>query len=752
MVFSTKNLPVNGLSFIKILLFSVLFISLPVSAQRKKDTVRSTQEEKNLKEIVFQRSSRGIGKNTDISSVNINRKDAQQVTSVSGGIEAILKTLPSVNSNTELSSQYMVRGGNYDENLVYINDVEVYRPFLIRNSVQEGLSIINPDLVSIVNFSAGGFEARYGDKMSSALNIYYREPQKLEVSGEASLIGGRLTGGYATENNKLSAILSARYRNTNLLLKTFNEDSDFNPIYLDAQTYINYHPSEKLSLSFLGIASENQFNMVPKSKQIDFGSLQNPYRLTVAYNGTEKDRYRNYMGTLSAVYRPKDNIRIIWDNFYYQNREREYYSIASAYQLQAQDPITGQPNTTYEIGGQIEHARNDVLVKTYGAQVRSRYDLNPNTSLEAGVKYEKENLQDLTNEWRLIDSAGYSVPRANTIPGSLDVSNLDLNYLISGKNSLDATRISGYIQASHNLLWNTNKVHINAGVRISNWSFNNETLVSPRVQFALKPDWKSDILFRLSGGVYYQAPFYKEIKTLQGDLSNQIKAQRSYQAILGSDYEFEFDDRPFKLTAELYYKKMDRLIPYFMDNVRLRYSGKNNATGYAYGIDTRLFGEFVPGIDSWISASYARAYENIDGKGDIPRPTDQGYRFGLFYQDYMPRFPRMRVNLSAVWAQGLPNGAPLFNNPYQFTKKLPDYKRVDIGLSYVFKDAKNSDSPIGFLDFFDEMILSIQVFNAFNINNTIANQWITDVSTNYIFPVPVRLTGRFFNAEIDFKL
>ncbi|GAA5102288.1 carboxypeptidase-like regulatory domain-containing protein [Chryseobacterium ginsengisoli] len=727
--------------------------------KKKKDTMKTA----TIEEVVFQKKV--TGKTNDMTAVKISAKDAQNVASISGGIEGILKTLPSVNSNTELSSQYMVRGGNYDENLIYINDIEIYRPFLIRNSQQEGLSIINPDMVSTVNFSAGGFEPRYGDKMSSALNIYYREPEKFEVSGEASLIGGRLTTGFGAGkdsdgNKKFTALFSGRYRNTNLVLNTLKEDTDFNPKYMDFQTYLNYHFSPKFTMSFIGYYSKNDYEMIPKERSIDFGSLQQPINLTVNYGGRENDQYKNMMGTFSMNYKPSDKWRVTLDAFAYQNREREYYSIASAYVLQTFDPVTGEPVTSYDTGGQIEHARNDLFVRTYGTQLRTRFSPNVNTDIEVGFKYEKENLKDLTNEWKLVDSAGYSTP----ISALLDPRNppdLELYYSISGKNHIQPTRMSAYAQYSQKFYWGSNKVFINAGARVAHWSFNNETIFSPRAQFAVKPDWDTDMLFRLSGGIYYQAPFYKEIKDLDGNFNPNIKSQRSIQAILANDYEFEFEDRPFKLTTELYYKKMDDLIPYFMDNVRIRYSGKNNASGYAYGIDTRLFGEFVPGVDSWLSASYARVYENIDGRGDIPRPTDQRLRFAMFYQDYMPRFPKMRVNLTLTYAMGLPTGSPIVLDEnrqinylagYSYQKTLPSYKRVDLGLSYAFIDSKEKNKLSGFWGNFDDLILGVQVFNAFNIRNTVANQWITDANTNLMYPVPVRLTGRFFNVKLEFKI
>lgn len=720
-----------------------------------KDSGRETQ----IQEVVFQKKSKP--KVTDLTSVEITAKEAQQVASLSGGVEGLLKTLPSVNSNTELSSQYMVRGGNYDENLIYINDIEIYRPFLIRNSLQEGMSIINPDMVQAINFSAGGFEAKYGDKMSSALNIYYRQPTKFEVSGEASLIGARLSTGFATKDRKLSALFSGRYRNTNLVLNTLNEDTDFNPQYLDFQSYITYRLNSKWDFSFIGYYSKNDYEMIPKVKEVDFGSLQTPLRLSVFYNGQEDDAYKNMMGTASINFKPNKKWTFTLDNFAYQNREREYYSIASAYLLQTFDPITGDPITSYDVGGQIDHARNDLLVKTYGSQLKTRFSPDVNTDFEVGLKFEKENLKDFTNEWQLVDSLGYSTPRDYTDPGTLDPSDLRLRFHIAGQNHIQPTRLSGYAQFSKKLFWGTNRVFVNAGVRASHWDFNDETIISPRAQFAIKPDWEMDMLFKLSGGIYYQAPFYKEIKDLDGNFNPNIKSQRSMQVILSNDYEFRMLERPFKLTTEAYYKKMDNLIPYYLDNVRIRYSGKNNSEGYAYGVDTRLFGEFVPGIDSWISASYARVFENIDGRADISRPTDPRFRFSMFYQDYMPKFPSMRVNLTLTYANGLPSGTPItldengqpdYTAPYLYQRTLPSYKRVDIGLSKVFIDQKDNKVNSGFWSNFNELTLGVQIFNAFNIQNTVANQWVNDVSSGYNYPVPVRMTGRFFNVKLEFKL
>ena len=720
----------------------------------------SSVKENEIQEVVFQKKARF--KTNDITSIEISAKEAKEVASLAGGVEGLLKSLPSVNSNAELSSQYMVRGGSYDENLIYINDIELYRPFLVRNSLQEGMSIINPDMVSTINFSAGGFEPRYGDKMSSALNIYYRQPEKFEVSGEASLIGGRLTTGFASKDKKLTGLISGRYRNTNLVLNTLNEDTDFNPRYMDLQSYLNYQFNEKWSLSFLGYYAKNDYQMFPKQKEVDFGSILQPMRLTVFYNGQEDDQYKNMMGTVSVNFKPSKKWQFSLDNFAYQNREREYYSIASGYILEAFDE-DGNPTAGYDAGGQIDHARNDLLVRVAGSQFRTKLSPDVNTDFEFGVKYERESIKDFTNEWQFVDSIGYSNPRDFVIPGNLDTSNLNLMYHIAGQNDINTTRVSAYAQFSKKFYWGNNRIFVNGGARIQNWSFNKETIFSPRAQFAIKPNWDMDMLFRLAGGVYYQAPFYKEIKDLTGAFNPDITAQKSYQIILANDYEFQFKERKFKLTTEAYYKKMENLIPYYMDNVRVRYSGKNNSEGYAYGLDARLFGEFVPGIDSYISASYARVYENIEGMGYIPRPTDQRFRFAMFYQDYMPKFPSMRVNLTLTYASGLPSGTPVMFDgngvpdylaAYRYQKNLPAYKRVDIGLTKVFIDQKDNKASGNFWGKFKELTLGVQIFNAFNINNTIANQWISDInaSPSLYYPVPVRLTGRFFNVKLEFKL
>ncbi|MCB9201495.1 MAG: TonB-dependent receptor [Flavobacteriales bacterium] len=697
-------------------------------------------ESLRLKEVVFQKERK-----TDLNSIVIEAKDIDKSIGVSGGVEDVLKTLPYVNSNTELSSQYMVRGGNYDENLIYINGIETYRPFLVRSGQQEGMSIVNPQMTSMINFSAGGFEAKYGDKMSSVLDITYKRPKEFELTAEASLIGGKATVGYADKKNKFTALVGGRYRNTNLLLNTLDTDTDFNPIFQDLQSYITYKFNPKLDIAFTGNISQNTFDMIPKTRETDFGTLTNPIRLTVFYDGKEEDKFIAKNASLAVNYKPKKNLYLTANFYTYQGIEQEYFDITSAYLIQEVDPLSGNATSSIDAGRQRDHARNDLDFLLYGTQLRGKYEFNLNSNLEAGIKIQKEDIRDFQNEWQLVDNSGYSEPRPQNIND-----NLELNYHISNKQDIQSERILGFLQWNKKFFWNRSKILLNTGVRYQNWTFNNQSLVSPRVQFAIKPNWNKDFLFRFATGVYYQAPIYKEIRSLNGELNSDIKAQKSYHFIAGSDYEFKWKERPFKLTTELYYKSMDDLIPYYIDNVRIRYTGENNSKGRAYGIDTRLNGEFIEDVESWISLSYARSQENIDNQGWIYRPTDQRFRASLFFQDYMKFFPSMKVNLQLVYASGLPNGAPLFTNPYNYQSNLSSYKRVDIGFTKVFVDSNKKIKSKLFKNF-KEVALGVEAFNVFNIKNTISNQWVRDVSSNISYAVPNRLTGRFFNVKLYFK-
>ncbi|MDR2122306.1 MAG: TonB-dependent receptor [Flavobacteriaceae bacterium] len=710
-------------------------------------------KEKEIPEVVFQ----GKRKPTDITATHIDVEKTQHLPSLTGGIEEILNTA-FVSTASELSSSYRVRGGNYDENLVYINGVEVYKPLTVRNGEQEGMSVINPDMVSTINFSAGGFESRYGDKMSSVLDITYRRPQKFETSLEASLLGGAATVGFATDQKKkqkFSGLLGTRYRNTNLILNTLKEDTSFNPEYFDVQAFLQYEWNPKWNISFLGTYTSNDFEVIPKTREVEFGTLYQPIKLSVVYNGEEKDKYRAANGSLSLQFRPSDDWALSLGAYAIHSKEQESFDIASGYSLQETDTESGGSTSSFDIGGQIDHGRNNLDMLIAGTQLKAKYNLNVNSAFEAGILYQQEDIRNLKNQWQLTDSVGYSIPKPIFPPGILNDADLVLNYHVTANNNLRSNRVNGYLQYTSKFMWNTARVLVNAGIRATHWDFNGETNVSPRAQIAIKPDWNLDMLFRFAAGLYYQSPFYKEALRLDGNgtPNENIKSQRSIHFILGNDFEFTMlGNKPFKLTTEIYYKKLDDLIPYYVNNVQVIYTGKNNSKGYAYGIDARLNGEFVPGAESWLSVSYGKTEESIDGKGYIPRPTDPRFKIGLFFQDYMKKYSQLKASVNLVYASGLPNGAPLFSNPYEYQTTLSAYKRADVGLTYVFVDQKLNKAKKGSkLSRFKDLSLGLEIFNVFDVRNTISNLWVRDINVPkpLYYAVPNKSTGRFFNVKLN---
>lgn len=711
-------------------------------------SIYGQQDSIGLGEVVFQGT-----KNLRVNQVELKAKDIALTPSLTGSFTDILKTLPYVSVNTELSSQYMVRGGNFDENLVYVNGIEVYRPQLIRGGQQEGLSFLNPDMSANVSFSAGGWEPKYGDKMSSVLDVIYRTPKAFELGATLSMMGGNLTVGTASKDKKFSALVGARYMNRNLLLNTLDGDTEFNPQSYDIQANLEYQFNPKWKINFIGNFSNTLFEQVPNTRTTNFGTLQNPISLTVFYNGREEDRFQTSFGALSIHHKPNSKLNLTIDAYSYHTAEEEYFDIQGAYLIR-EIGDEGGATTTLDIGGQIDHARNDLDILVSGIQHRGKYKFNANNNIEWGFSFQKEDSRDLLNEWQLIDSAGYNIrpssPRNNIAPGSYDAGDLVLNYDFNASNKIQSNRMNAYLQYSRKWMWNNTRVLFNAGVRGTYWDLNEELNISPRAQIAIKPDWDKDHTFRIAGGYYVQPPFYKELRRIDGSLNKDIKSQKSIHAIVGHDYEFKMFDRPFKLSTEVYYKSMSDLIPYYLDNVRIRYYGENASKGRAYGIDTRLYGAFVEGADSWLSLSYGKVEENISDRGWISRPTDPSFKASLFFQDYMPVLPGFKVNTTLVYATGLPNGAPVLTDPYQFQQRLPDYKRVDIGLVKVFKDSQ-IDSNLSFLNSFKEFAIGLDIFNVFDIQNTVSNQWIRDVNSNAIYGVPNRLTGRFFNAKLIMK-
>lgn len=684
-----------------------------------------------------------------LNSLSFDPKDMETNIGLTGGVSEMLGSLPMVSVGSELTSQYRVRGGNFDENLIYVNGIEIYKPQLIRSGEQEGLGFINPTMTEAVNFSAGGWEAKYGDKMSSMLDIIYKRPKAFEATLEASLMGGSLTLGTASKDRKFSAIVGGRYQNRNLVLNTLDTNSDLNPVYYDIQAFLNYKFNSKWEISFLGARTDSKFNMIPKDRETKFGSLDAPMSLKVFYDGREEDRFETETASLTLHHKPNSKLDLVVDAFGFHSKEKEYFDIYGAYLISELDG-DGNAISTYDIGGQIDHARNNFDALVVGIQHRGRYKFDSNNDIEWGIKFQNEDIRDLLSEWQYIDSTSFSLPNPYN-PGELDEGDLLLKYSIHAKNNLKSNRYTAFAQYTKRFFWNNTKVLINGGVRATYWDFNEEFNISPRVQIALKPDWESEMTFRFNSGIYYQPPFYREVRDLEGNLNKNVKSQQSIHFILGHDYEFKMWNRLFKMTTEAYYKLFNHLNPYFVDNVRIRYTADNNSEGYGYGLDFRLFGQFVQGVDSWLSLSYARAYQNIDDRGNIPLPTDPRFKVSIFFQDYMPVLPSFKVNVNLVYASGLPNGAPPLTDPYEYTNYLSDYKRVDIGFIKEFINQEDLKAKGNFWKNFKELSVGVDLFNLFNIRNEISNTWIQDVHSSRVYGVPNRLTGRFVNAKIRMK-
>lgn len=695
-------------------------------------------------------------------------KDIQFIPGANAGIENVLKTLPGVNSNNELSTQYSVRGGNYDENLVYVNDIEVYRPFLIRSGQQEGLSFVNTDLVQNIDFSAGGFQAKYGDKMSSVLDITYRNPTQFGATLEMSFLGGSLAVDAVSKNKKWSAITGIRYRNNSLLVNSQDTQTNYTPSFADVQTNINYKASSKLQWSFLGNISQNKYLYEPVTRQTNFGTSAAPMALVVYYDGKEKDIYNTYFGAVKANYQVNDDFSLKFIGSLFHTIEQEYFDINAQYRLGEIDTNIG--SDTYGdiqfsrgVGSQINHARNDLDALIANLEIKGLNNWKQN-QIEWGVKYTKESIRDRISEWEVIDSAGFSIRPPIIIPKNNEpeqpYSGLLIPYQsVKGLNYINIDRFSAYGQWSRKDNLGTNEIWYNLGLRMQSWEVSGEsvngkiqTVISPRGQFAIKPDWNNEMLFRFTIGLYNQPPFYRELRNYDGEILPNTKAQKSLNVVLGNDYSFKMWERPFKLVTEAYYKKMTDVNAYTVDNVRIRYAANNDATAYAQGLDFRLNGEFVPGTDSWISFGYLKTEENSSNRGYIARPTDQRLKFGLLFQDYMPKIPSLKLYLNLVYNTGLPGGSPSYSDPYLYQNRLNDYRRVDIGFSKVFIDRNAGISTNKFLKDFKELSLGFEIFNLFNNQNAITNTWVRDVYTKTEYGIPNYMTTRVFNLKLNIKL
>ncbi|WP_274476172.1 TonB-dependent receptor [Mangrovimonas aestuarii] len=694
--------------------------------------------------------------------ITLEPETIRQIPGANPGVENLLQSLPGVSNNNELSTQYSVRGGNYDENLVYVNGIQVYRPFLIRSGQQEGLSFVNTDLVQNVNFSAGGFQSKYGDKLSSVLDITYKTPYAFNINADLSLLGASLSVEGVSKDSKLSGIVGARYRDNSLLVNAKETQTNYHPIFVDVQTFLTYKFSNKFQLSFLGNASLNKYNYEPETRQTNFGTISNPIALLVFYEGQEKDQYLTLFGAFKGSYFVNENLTLELLSSTYHTTEEEYFDILAQYRLgevnsNIGDENLGEVEFSEGVGSQLNHGRNDLDALITSIEHKGQFKTG-GSNIEWSVKYNHEDIRDRLVEWEVIDSAGFSIS-----PPYLDVSNeqpyepytgpLAPYQNVRATNYTTINRIQAYAQWSKKTTIGNSDVWLNAGTRVHNWTVNghdinknNQTVFSPRAQFAIKPEWKNDMLFRVGGGYYYQPPFYRELRDSSGAVNSNVKAQKSIHIVAGNEYSFKMWDRPFKLTTEVYYKHLADVNPYTIDNVRIRYRADNNAKAFAYGLDMRLNGEFVPGTESWFSFGYLKTEENIDSRGYIARPTDQRLKFAALFQDYVPKMPDMKMYLNMVFNTGLPGGSPSYADPYEYQNRLPSYKRADLGLQYVIVD-RNKQFEMGWRKPFKELSVGFEIFNIFDVQNSITNTWVRDVYSKRQYAIPNYLTPRVFNIR-----
>lgn len=658
----------------------------------------------------------------------LDRKDLQQTPSASGNaVEELIQQQAGVSTHNELSAQYNVRGGSFDENSVYINGIEVYRPLLISSGQQEGLSVINPDMVEKIGFSTGGFEAKYGDKMSSALDITYRRVKGFEASATASLLGASGYVGYG--NSRFSMSHGLRYKTNRYLLSSLETTGEYNPNFLDYQTYISYQPNKRWAIDFIGNISENHYNFTPEDRETSFGTLADAKSFKVYFDGQEKDIFRTLFGAIGITrhFGDRTRIKLLTSAFY--TKESERYDIMGQYWLD-----DSQSSENLGVGTYMEHARDYLTSDVVSIKLTGNHRTNHH-DIEAGLTYKIEHIKEQSGEYEMRDSSGYSIPHS--------ADRLDMIYTLRAKNDIKSHRIEAYIQDTYRFSKGDTYFTFNYGIRLANWSFNRETIVSPRASLAIVPAFNQDITFRLATGIYYQAPFYKEMRdtTTQNGvttaiLNEKIKSQRSIQLIGAVDYRFKMLNRPFKFSAEAYYKALSNLIPYNVQNLKITYYGENLSKGYATGIDLKLYGEFVPGTDSWLTFSLMSTRQKI-GETWVPMPTDQRWAINLHFTDYFPGTERWKMTLRLAFADGLPFGAP-HRGLEQQQFRAPAYKRADIGMSYrAIKDGRGIKN----------LWLGIDCLNLFGISNVGSYYWVTDVS-NHQWAVPNYLTGRQINGKV----
>ena len=699
--------------------------------QGKQTMLVQLLDDNEMQEVVVEGKTKQHGTTEELDVDKVK----QGPSATGNAVEEMVQTQAGVSTHSELSSQYNVRGGTFDENSVYINNIEVYRPFLVRSGQQEGLSIINPDMVQSVGFSTGGFEAKYGDKMSSALDITYKRPKRTEASLTASLLGASAYLGIASK--KFTWTNGVRYKTNRYLLGSLQTKGEYNPSFLDYQTYLSWQPSKRWQIDFIGNISDNHYNFQPEDRETNFGTLQNVKKFRVYFDGQEKDLFRTYFGSLAITRHlsPRTDVSLLASAF--STREQERYDIQGQYWL-----TQTETSENLGVGTYMQHSRDylNANVKSLKLMLQHRTGKH---KIEGGVTYKVEQVKENSAEYEYRDSAGYNVPHTGR--------DLRMIYSLRAKNELNAKRIESYLQDTWNFQTRDSVPTLftfNYGVRFAHWSFNGESIVSPRASLTITPGKNRNLSFRIAGGLYYQAPFYKELRDTSmvngityATLNQSVRSQRSIHALASMSYRFEMMGRPFKFTAEAYYKALSQLVPYSVDNVKVTYYGDQHATGHATGLDLKLFGEFVPGTDSWLTLSVMNTRMRLNGKS-IPLPTDQRYALNLYFTDYFPGTTRWRMSLKLAYADGLPFATPhqeLENNSF----RAPAYKRADIGMSYRLLD--NHDGSRNTI--FKNVWIGLDCLNLFGINNVNSYYWVTDIAGQQ-YAVPNFLTGRQINGRV----
>ncbi len=710
------------------------------------------------------------------SSTYLEPKNFNQLPTLTGNVEDLIKTQIGVSSNNELSSGYSVRGGNFDENLIYVNDIEVYRPFLVRSGQQEGLSFANPAMVQKINFSSGGFEAKYGDKLSSVLDITYKRPLKAGGSASASFLGGNIQLEGISKNRLVAYTIGARYRTLSYILQTFDTKGEYRPNAGDIQSFVTFKVNPKFSVEWLTNLASNRYLVIPASRQTNFGTAKQALRFTVYFDGQELMSYLTGMTGFSAIYKPTVKTQLKFIASAYHAREQELFTVQGQYYIDELEadfgkPTFGQVAFNRGVGTFINNGRNYLSSTVANFEHKGTYQINTKSQFLWGARAQQEIINDRLSEWKTVDSAGYILPYSPNV--------ITLEDVYKTKISLISQRFQGYAQYNlQKLLSDSSEIVLTAGARANYWTLNNQLVASPRVTFAIKPNWKRDWLFKISSGIYYQPPFYRELRNIDGTVVTNLKAQQSIHFVLTSDYNFKMWNRPFKLIMAGYYKQLNQLIPYEVDNVRIRYFANNNAKGYVVGSDVRINGEFVPGVESWATLGLLRTYEkspdnihylyyNKAGEeivkgftfdqvktdsvkvdpGFIPRPTDQLVTFGLFFQDYLPKRPQFKFNLNLQFGSGLPFGPPTHKR-WEQIKRMPPYRRVDAGFAYNILKSNREIKRKNVFNNLKEMWVFLEVFNLLQIQNTVSYIWVTDVTGNR-YAIPNYLTNRQINLRLQ---